>query len=146
MQLDRIAKPIDVNSVVIDEHGELERRAPKIPFSFSFRWRGTEFEGRVQQDGAGLCLLLKTELGTLPYSAENANLRSRVLAAIEDGPHSQRCGVTVTSHQTAELTREVPISAASGLTAIALVTNVAIAVLGAAPYLDLLSDVGLQPA
>lgn len=144
-QLDLMTEPFEVNSVVVDEDGLIARRAPKIPFSFSFRWRNSTFDGVVQQDGVGLCLKLKTQLGVLPYTAENASLRDSVLGAIDEAADSERCGVQVTNNQAAVLTREVPIAAEAGLTASALVTNIAVAVLGAAPHLDLLAGYGIQP-
>lgn len=145
-QLDLIREPIQVNSVAVDKDGMIERRTPKIPFCFSFQWRGSVFEGRVQQAGSDLSLKLSTRLGVLPYTAENAGLRDSVLGAIEQASEDKLCGVSVTDNQAAMLTREVPIASSAVLTASALVTNIAVAVLGAAPYLDLLSGFGLQPA
>lgn len=64
--------------------GESRRRLaeiePKLPCRFKFRWHGLAFGGEVEQaPGGAFTLRLGGDLGAVPYTSENRELRDALL-------------------------------------------------------------------
>ncbi len=145
--LDRIDSPqppIEMHSMAIDERGNLTSREPDFPLRFQFRWRDTAFEGEVGQNESGLYLELRTQLGALPYTAENDAGRANFMTVISADQKQDYGTLRIVQDQTIVFEKDVELPRSGGLTATALVTQIAILVLSAAPYLDLLAELGLK--
>ena len=141
-RIDHPQPPIEMHSIAIDEHGNLRSREPDFPLKFRFRWRDSAFEGEVGQNDSGLYLELRTELGALPYTAENdAGRANFVTVTSSDQDYGT---LRIVQNQTIVFEKEVELPRSGGLTATTLVTHIAILVLSAAPYLDLLAELGLK--
>lgn len=62
----------------------LDRLEPKPPLKFSFNWRGRPFSARLEPAGNGARLILRGDLGVVPFSAESADGR-RGLISLANG-------------------------------------------------------------
>lgn len=62
----------------------LGRLEPEPPLKFSFTWRGRPFSARLEPAGKGARLMLRGDLGVVPFSAESADGR-RGLISLANG-------------------------------------------------------------
>lgn len=139
-QIGEPTTPIELRSVAIDDAGGLARREPEFPINFGFRWRNSEFQAVVRKVKGTLNLELSTGLGRLPFTAEDAHGRGRLLSVIT-GEADERPGtLKVVRDSTVTLSKDVSLPSSGSLTAHGLVANLAVAVLTLAPYLDLLAE------
>jgi hypothetical protein len=62
----------------------LSELEPKLPIKFTFMWRSCAFSARLESAPNGVLLLLRGELGLLPFSAENPDSREKLIALKND--------------------------------------------------------------
>lgn len=139
-QISDPALPIELRSVSVNEAGGLARRERQLPLAFEFSWRDTEFQGVVRESDGAVLLELSIGIGRLPFTAEDASGRNRLLAVITNETDSRPGSLKVVRDSTVMLSKEVALPSSEALTANGLVTNIAVAVLTLAPYLDLLTE------
>lgn len=132
--------PIELHSVRVGDGGTLAAREPKFPLTFRFGWRNSEFEGEIGRGDDGLYLRLCAAVANVPYTAENASGRSRLLGVVTSPAESGIGTLRLMDDQSVVLSKEVALPLKEGLTASGLVTQISVIVLALAPYLDLLAE------
>lgn len=138
-----VDNPIELGGLTIDDSGELIRREPKLPLSFGFVWREMGFQGEVTRVGERLVLRLTADVAVVPFSAENTGRRQQLLSLLQaDSAGHNRLSLVLSPSNTLILLREIELATGAGLTAEALVTMTATAVLESAPHLDLMVEYG----
>jgi hypothetical protein len=136
--LSRLAGPIEIDRV----EGAMPDLPPARPsgvLRFRFCFREVPFEARAERRRERPILCLTGDLGTLPFTIENATRRRRlrkVLAAAElfSGLRWQ-----VTSAQTIRASGEIDLGTA--LTPTAIIAGTATLLLQSRPYIDLITAV-----
>lgn len=121
-------------------YGELMRRAKQRPLSFSFVWRGGDFKGQVDSIDNGMRLSLRSELATVPYTAENIDVRGDLLAVVDTCAGSSEAKLLVFQGRKIMLEHEIVMPEIHGDTMATLVTHLTMLVLNTAPYLDLIAE------
>lgn len=135
--------PIALKSVDIHEDGSIVRRDGGAPLSFEFEWRGMTFSGTVTpREERCNVIRLVTDLGTVPYSAEHADGRQRLMTLVRHGLRTDGVEIGVGPQQTLRITCEsAPLPAPS--TANHIVAQVTQMVLMNLPVFDALqAEVG----
>jgi hypothetical protein len=130
----------DDDRPAVDAYSELMRRARNAPLNFSFAWHGMDFGGTLESIEGGMRMSLQSKLAELPYSAEDARARGNLLAVVDtlDG-HTEGL-LKVVKGQTIVLENEIPMPRTPTGSISSVVTNLALLVLNAAPYLDLIAE------
>lgn len=137
--------PIALKSVDIGEDGSIVRRDGEAPLHFDFKWRGMTFSGTVapRKEG-GNVIRLVADLGTVPYSAEHADSRHRLMNLVRHGLDTEGARITVGEHQTLRIVCETDLSPAP-TTANHIVAEVTQMVLTNLPVFDALqAEVGYR--
>ena len=124
----------------IDAYGELLRRAMEAPLTFSFTWQGRDFMGTFEAIDGGMRLSLQSDLATVPYSAEDPVARGDLLAVVDSLDGHTEGTLKVVQGQRIVLESEIPMPRTPDGTISSVVTNLALLVLNAAPYLDLIAE------
>lgn len=128
----------DMNMVLADAEQSLTRLAPEPPINFQFKWQGIAFAARVDNTDAGLRLRLVGDLGPVPFSAENAPGRDRLLSLVQWADADGACRFVVGRRQHLNLLGDARIAAPlTGTSIIATATNF---LLQARPYIDLAEE------
>ena len=139
------ADPAGIRS--IDAYGDLLRRAMDAPLTFSFAWHGRDFKGIFEAIDGGMRLSLRSDLATVPFSAEDAAARGDLLAVVDSWDGNTDGTLKVVQGQRIVLENEIPLPRTPDGTISSVVTNLALLVLYAAPYLDLIAEYASpQPA
>jgi len=129
--------------VATDAYDALRRRATGAPLEFTFHWRDTEFTGAIEARDDRLRLALKGHVASLPFSAENSLGRNSLIAALDgDGP----CRINIRDGGRIVIEDSLDLTDTPGATMRDIVTGLVLAILGAAPYLDLIAANGAAPA
>ncbi len=121
-------------------YGALLRRVLKAPLRFTFSWRGIDFTGTFETLEKGIRLSLQGDLGSLPYSAENARARDGLLAIVDACGDGSSGMLKVVSGQTIVLETAIDLPRSVGDGASNIVTSLTLLVLNTAPFLDLLAE------
>jgi len=116
------------------------RRATKAPLSFGFVWHGMDFSGSLEAINGGMRLSLQSNLAQLPYSAEDAKSRGDLLAVVDTLDGNTDGLLQVVQGQKIILENEIPMPRTSAGDISSVVANLALLVLNAAPYLDLIAE------
>jgi hypothetical protein len=130
----------DASRPTIDAFGELMRRATKAPLSFGFVWHGMNFTGALEAIDGGMRLSLQSNLAQLPYSAEDAKSRGDLLAVVDTLDGKTDGLLKLVQGQKIILENEIPMPRTSAGSISSVVANLALLVLNAAPYLDLIAE------
>lgn len=128
----------DMNLVLADAEQSLTRLAPEPPINFQFRWQGIPFAARVDNTEAGLRLRMVGDLGPVPYSAENAEGRDRLLSLVQWADADGTCRFVVGRRQHLNLLGDARIT--MPLTGTAIVATATNFLLQARPYIDLAEE------
>ena len=124
-------------------YGALLRRVLRAPLRFTFSWRGIDFTGPFETLEKGIRLSLQSDLGSLPYSAEDdARTRDGLLAIVDAYGNGSSGMLKVVSGQTIVLETAIDLPRSVGGGASNIVTSLTLLVLNTAPFLDLLADPG----
>ena len=131
----------DGDRPAIDAYGQLMCRAKNAPLNFNFAWHGMDFDGTLEAIEGGMRMSLQSNLAALPYSAEDAKARGDLLAVVDtlDG-HTEGL-LKVVKGQTIVLENEIPMPRTPTGSISSVMTNLALLVLNAAPYLDLIAEI-----
>lgn len=132
--------PIELHSLEVDNSGVIMQRKPKFPLNFNFSWRNSAFEGAVNQEDGQLTLELRLKLTTVPFTAEDADQRSKWSAIISNSGNPAAGNLEILRDSTAILSKSIELPEMNGFTADGFVTNISMMVLSLAPYLDLLAE------
>jgi hypothetical protein len=136
--------PVELLGVVVDDAGGIGRRAPTLPLTFSFHWRGVKFQGEISNAGEQLALSVLANVAVVPFSAEDLTRRERLLALLQaDAAAHAGAKLALSSDNRLTLNRELALPKGTKLTSDRLVSETAAAVLVSAPYLDLIAQEGL---
>lgn len=106
-----------------------------LPAAFTFRWRDLRVAGQVFENDSGIWLALATELGPVPYTAENSQQREHILGILslqESLPHGQ---LKIDTKR--QLIHCCEIALATPVTRTAVVSGVVQLLLQTQPYLAL---------
>ncbi len=128
-----------VAPVCLGSYGELRRRLAASPLNFTFKWHGVEFTGRFDASKNGVTLALRGRFGSLPYSAEDSAARSELIGVIEASPDVPAGRLKVVRGREIVLDTTIDLPRVKGNTASEIVASLAVMVLRAAPYLELLA-------
>ena len=128
----------------INAFGELMRRATNAPLNFGFVWHGVDFAGTLKIIEGGMRLSLQSNLASLPYSAEDARTRGNLLAVVDTLDGRADGQLKVVQGQKIVLENNIPMPRTTTGSISSVVTNLALLVLNAAPYLDLIAE--FEPA
>lgn len=115
--------------------------APKnTPLNFNFAWLGIGFDGTLEAIEGGMRMSLQSNRAALPCSAEDAKAHGDLLAVLDtlDG-HTEGL-LKVVKGQTIVLENEIPMPRTPTGSISSVTTNLALLVLNAAPYLDLIAE------
>ncbi|MCH9020986.1 MAG: hypothetical protein IIA73_11560 [Proteobacteria bacterium] len=123
-------------------YGALLRRVLRAPMRFTFSWRGIDFTGIFETLEKGIRLSLQGDLGSLPYSAEDARARGGLLAIVDTYGDGSSAMLKVVSGQTIVLENAIDLPRSVGGGASNIVTSLTLLVLNTAPFLDLLAEPG----
>ncbi len=134
---------MSVGSVRVREDGTLATRPLPLPVRFSFAWRDAAFIGTVKEADGHLLLGLETDIGALPFTAEDSARRRHLLSVIADAKSGPWGQIDVIDGRIAVVTRDLPVAEGPQVSVKALITSVAVAVLSAAPCLDFLAGRGV---
>ena len=118
----------------------LLRRAMRAPLRFTFSWRGIDFTGTFETLEKGMRLSLQVDLGSLPFSAEDARVRGGLLAIVDAYGDCSSGTLKVVSGQTIVLENAIDLPRSVGGAASNIVTSLTLLVLNTAPFLDLLAE------
>ncbi len=121
-------------------YGALLRRVLRAPLRFTFSWRGIDFTGTFETLEKGIRLSLQSDLGSLPYSAEDARARGGLLAIVNACGDGSSGMLKVVSGQTIVLENAIDLPRSVGGGASNIVTSLTLLVLNTAPFLDLLAE------
>lgn len=121
-------------------YAALLRRALRAPLRFTFSWRGIEFTGTFETLEKGMRLSLQVELGSLPFSAENARARGGLLAIVDASGDGSSGTLKVVSGQTVVLENAIDLPRPTSAATSNIVTSLTLLVLNTAPFLDLLAE------
>jgi len=132
---------IGVHSMKVDENGALASREANFPLNFTFKWRESDFEGSVNKLADGFNLVLGTTLTQVPYSAEDAERRTALIAEVGD-ENQDSPRLEIENGNRLVFSRQIELAENGGMSADNLVTNLAIIVLTAAPRLDAMAEFG----
>ena len=124
----------------IDAYGDLLRRAMDAPLTFCFTWHDRDFKGTFEAIDGGMRLSLQSDLATVPYSAEDPAARGDLLAVVDSWDGHSDGTLKVVQGQRIVLENEIPMPRTPDGTISSVVTNLALLVLYAAPYLDLIAE------
>ena len=124
----------------VDAYSELMRRASNAPLNFNFAWHGMNFGGTLEAIEGGMRLSLQSNLAALPYSAEDAKARGDLLAVVDTLDGRTEGLLKVVKGNTIVLENEIPMPRTPTGSISSVVTNLALLVLNAAPYLDLIAE------
>ena len=125
--------------VCLGSYGELRRRLAGSPLNFTFNWHGIEFAGRFDASKNGIALALRGQFGSLPYSAEDSAARSELIGVIEASPDVPAGRLKVVCGRKTVLDTTIDLPRVKGNTASEIVACLAVMVLRAAPYLELIA-------
>lgn len=137
------ADPCGIQS--IDTYGELLRRAMDAPLTFIFTWHDRDFKGTFEAIDGGMRLSLQSDLATVPYSAEDSVARGDLLAVVDSWDGHADGKLRVVQGQRIVLENDIPMPRTPDGTISSVVTNLALLVLYAAPYLDLIAEYASPP-
>ncbi|MEX6723964.1 hypothetical protein [Parapedomonas caeni] len=103
-------------------HAALRDQLPhwplELPARFTFAWRSGHYDVSATEDGAAIRLVVTGAIGALPFSSENRQGRSKVLAALVRLRKSwPRAGLTLTGNRV-ELHHELHVKAPMGFPAL----------------------------
>ena len=132
------ADPSGIHS--IDASGELLRRAMDAPLSFSFSWSGRKFMGTLEAVDGGMRLSLQSDLAAASDSAEDAGARDKLFAVVDTWDGNSEGTLKVVHGTKIVLENPIPMPRTPDGTISSVVTNLALLVLNAAPYLDLIAE------
>jgi hypothetical protein len=132
---------IGVHSMQVDENGALESREANFPLNFTFKWHESNFEGTVNKLDDGFNLILGTTLAHVPYSAEDAERRTALMAEVSD-ENQDSPRLEIENGNRLVFSRQIELAEHGGMSADNLITNLAIIVLTAAPRLDAIAKFG----
>lgn len=121
-------------------YGALLRRAMRAPLRFTFSWRGIDFTGTFETLEKRIRLSLQVDLGSLPFSAEDARVRGGLLAIVDAYGDGSSGTLKVVSGQTIVLENAIDLPRSVGGGASNIVTSLTLLVLNTAPFLDLLAE------
>jgi hypothetical protein len=128
----------DMVPVLADAERSRIRLEPELPVNFQFKWHGIPFTARVERSDAGPRLLLVGDLGPVPFSAEDAEGRRRLLSLAKWVDAKGACRFAVGQRHHLNLLGESRIAAPlTGTTIVAAATN---CLLEARPYIDLVEE------
>ncbi len=136
--------PIELHSVTVAPDGALKRQAPRLPMDFRFTWRDIDFQGDIDEWGQGVRLRLQTDLGPLPYTAQDADARQNLIALITSAQSGEPCKLEIIEGQTVVLTNEIDLPGVQEFSVRGIVTHIAVLLLAVAPYLDFIAAHGLN--
>ena len=113
---------------------ELVRFETKPPLGFTFKWQDCPFSARVGMVGGTTRLVVRGEVGVIPYSAEDRRTRDHLFALV--GSHSDSAQTTfrVSEDQRLLLVGETPV--AHPLTPASIIGLTSQLLLRLKPYLD----------
>ncbi len=114
---------------------ELARLDPKLPTEFTFTWQGTAFSARVERHAKGLRLILRGDLGAVPYCAEDRSNRDKLFALVRGPRAGASCRFHLCRRQRLRFISET--EAATPLSGKAMVIRAIQVLLGAKPCFDL---------
>ena len=123
-------------------YGALLRRVLRAPLRFTFSWCGIDFTGTFETLEKGIRLSLQSDLGSLPYSAEDARTRHGLLAIVDAYDNGSSGMLKVVSGQTIVLENAIDLPRSVGGGASNIVTSLTLLVHNTAPFLDLLAEPG----
>jgi len=125
--------------VVLEEASQsLSRLVPRLPVNFSFRWKDIGFAGRVIASADGPRLRLVGDLGPVPFSAESADQRHRLLSLVRWTDAAGTGHFAIGARHHLNLLGEAAV--AEPLSGVAIVTAATCFLLHARPYLDLAEE------
>ena len=130
----------------IDAYGELLRRAMDAPLTFCFTWNARDFMGTLEAVDGGMRLSLQSDLAAVPYSAEDAAARGNLFAVVDSLDGNAEGILKVVQGQKIVLENTIPMPRPPDGSISSVVTNLALLVLNAAPYLDLIAELTPPPA
>ncbi len=134
------SRPLDIDSAERGAYDALLRRVADAPVSFDFTWRGIDFRGRIESCNGRLRLAITSTIAALPFSVESPEARQAAIAAVKGksgadlGDIHLRNGNRIVFETMLEL-----VDQGVGMVN-NLVTLLTVAVLRAAPYLDLIAE------
>ena len=134
---------LDLNLVLADADRRLTRLVPTPPINFRFEWQGIPFAARVAvtDDGAAR-LRLVGDLGPVPYSAENARGRNRLMSLVGWRDVANPYRFAMDRRQHLNLLGDAEVDAP--LTGAAIIATAAKLLLRAGPHLDLAAEQRLK--
>ena len=139
-QSDAVNRGLRMETASQGAYGELQRRLVESPLRFAFCWHGTDFTGRFEARNGGVRLTIQTDLAALPYSAENARVRTDLLA-IADAFRDEAVGnLKVVRGQKIMIEKTIDLSTTIGSAVSDIVASPTDLVLRTAPCLDLLAE------
>lgn len=130
----------------INAYGELLRRAMDAPLNFYFTWNDRDFIGTFEAVDGGIRLSLQSDLAAVPYSAEDVGARNDMFAVVDSWDGNAEGKLKVVQGQKIVLENDIPMPRTPDGTISSVVTNLALLVLNAAPYLDLIAEYTSPPA
>ena len=98
------------------------------------------FSGSLEAINSGMLLSLQSSLAQLPYSAEDAKSRGDLLAVVDTLDGNTDGLLKVVQGQKIMLENEIPMLRTSAGNISSVVANLALLVLNAVPYLDLIAE------
>lgn len=129
----------DLNLVLADADRRLTRLVPMPPINFRFQWQGIPFAARVvMTDDGATRLRLVGDLGPIPYSAEDARRRDRLLSLIRWHAAARPCRFAVGQRQHLNLLGDADV--ATPLTGTAIIAAATQLLLQARSHLDLAAE------
>lgn len=132
--------PLEVGRISVRSNGEVELKEPAFPLDFTFRWHGTRFGGHVDKAEGHVVLRLSADLGTLPYTGEDRTARRVILDSMAAGASRSNGRLELTARNEIVLSNEIELPQPHSCTVKKLVSNVAILVLLARPFLDFFAE------
>jgi hypothetical protein len=140
--LSRLAGPIEIDRVE-GAIADLPPARPSGVLRFRFCFREVPFEARAERRQERPVLCLTGDLGTLPFTIENAIRRRRLRKVLAAAELFSGLRWEVTPAQTIRASGEIDLGTA--LTPTAIIAGTATLLLQSRPYIDLITAVAGEP-
>lgn len=127
---------------LLEEAKQLSSFEPRLPTSFAFVWDGKRFAAKVEERGNAVLLSILTELGKVPYTAENPKIRERFARLVRASRKSDAGSFRINRHQRLQMTIEAKLD--HPVTGAAIVEGVTKAVLAARPLMIFAAELGFD--
>jgi hypothetical protein len=130
-----VAPPPLLDGLAVDPQGNLVRRAGAASRTVGFRWRERAVTARLTEDHDGAFLEIDCRLTSLPYTAESAETRARLLSRLAEARAIGLGQIAVNARHQLHLRDRVRLPGLP-LSARALATQLCLVLLPLAPIVD----------